>query len=108
MAVLVCELDSPRHLDEDSGLSTMELVAKLSVSLPDDLLRDLREAAQGNVSAFVASAVRHELDRKHLRAVIRELEEQVGPADEAEVARLGALLAEAKAASAKASEGGAS
>lgn len=104
MAVLVCELDSPRYLDEDSGLSTIELVARLSVSLPDDLLRDLREVAQGNVSAFVAAAVRHELSRRQLQALVQELEEQVGPTDEAQVARFSAMLAEAKAA-ARASEG---
>jgi post-segregation antitoxin (ccd killing protein) len=36
-------------------------VAKLSISLPDDLVRDLRTVAHGNVSAFVTAAVRNEL-----------------------------------------------
>jgi metal-responsive CopG/Arc/MetJ family transcriptional regulator len=41
-------------------------MAKLSVSLPDELVRDLRAVAPDNVSAFVAAAVRHELDRRRL------------------------------------------
>jgi post-segregation antitoxin (ccd killing protein) len=68
-------------------------VAKLSVSLPDDLVRDLRAVAHDNVSAFVTAAVRRELDRRRLLAFVAELEEELGPADEAEVARYAELFA---------------
>jgi hypothetical protein len=86
-----------RHLDGDSYRSRIEFVGKISVSLPDDLVRDLKEVARGNISAFVAEAVRSELDRRRLHTLVRELEEQVGAVDEAEVARYGAMLAEVKA-----------
>ncbi len=68
-------------------------MAKLSVSLPDDLVRDLRAVARDNVSAFVTAAVRHELDRRRLFAFVDELADQLGPADEAEVARYTELFA---------------
>ena len=93
-----------RHLDDDSYQSRIETVAKLSVSLPDDLVRDLKEVAHGNVSAFVTAAVRNELDRLRLHAFVTELEDQVGPVDETEVARYSAMLAAASAAT-KAGEG---
>jgi hypothetical protein len=68
-------------------------VAKLSVSLPDDLLRDLRSVAHDNVSAFVTAAVRNELDRRRLYAFVDELEEELGPADETEVAKYTEIFA---------------
>lgn len=68
-------------------------MAKVSVSLPDALLRDLRSVAHDNVSAFVTTAVRNELDRRRLFAFVDELGEELGPADEAEVARYSELLA---------------
>ena len=68
-------------------------VAKLSVSLPDDLVQDLRAVAPDNVSAFVAAAVRHELDRRRLHAFVDELVSELGPSDEAEVARYSELFA---------------
>jgi post-segregation antitoxin (ccd killing protein) len=77
-------------------------VAKLSVSLPDDLVQDLKAVAADNVSAFVASAVRHELDRRRLHAFVEELVDELGPSDEAEVARYSELFA-ASAAAAEAS-----
>jgi post-segregation antitoxin (ccd killing protein) len=86
-------------LDDDSYRGRIEPVAKLSVSLPDDLVQDLKEVAHGNVSAFVAAAVRNELDRLRLHAFVAELEDQVGPVDETEVARYSAMLAAASAAS---------
>ena len=61
-------------------------MAKLSISLPDELVRDLRMVAHENVSAFVSTAVRHELDRRRLFAFLDELEDELGPADENEVA----------------------
>jgi post-segregation antitoxin (ccd killing protein) len=68
-------------------------VTKLSVSLPDDLVQDLRAVAHDNVSAFVTTAVRHELDRRRLFAFVDELADELGPADEAEVARYTELFA---------------
>lgn len=73
-------------------------VAKLSVSLPDDLVQDLKAVAPGNVSAFVAVAVRHELDRRRLHAFVEELMDELGPSDEAEVARYSELFAASAAA----------
>ena len=69
-------------------------MAKISVSLPDDLVRDLRAVARNNVSAFVAAAVRNELDRLRLHAFVQELVSELGPSDEAEVAKVRALFAE--------------
>ena len=74
-------------------------VTKLSVSLPDDLVQDLRAVAHDNVSAFVTSAVRHELDRRRLSAFVDELADELGPIDEAEVARYSELFASTAAVS---------
>ena len=104
MIALRSDLAGQRHLDEDSYQSRIDSVAKLSVSLPDDLVRDLKEVAHGNVSAFVTAAVRNELDRLRLQAFVAELEDEVGPVDEAEVARYSAMLA-ATSAAAKAAGG---
>lgn len=70
-------------------------MAKLSVSLPDDLVHDLRAEAHDNVSAFVTVAVRHELDRRRLFAFVDELADELGPVDEAEVAKYSELFASA-------------
>jgi post-segregation antitoxin (ccd killing protein) len=78
-------------------------VAKLSVSVPDDLLRDLRTVAHDNVSAFVTAAVRNELDRRRLSGFVEDLEEDLGPVDETEVAKFSELFA-ASAAAGKADE----
>ena len=93
MIALRSDLAGQRHLDEDSYQSRIDSVAKLSVSLPDDLVRDLKEVAHGNVSAFVTAAVRNELDRLRLQAFVAELEDEVGPVDETEAARYSAMLA---------------
>jgi len=68
-------------------------VTKLSVSLPDDLVQDLRAVAHDNISAFVTAAVRHELDRRRLFAFVDELADELGPIDEAEVAKYSELFA---------------
>jgi len=80
-------------------------MAKLSISLPDDLVHDLHAVAHGNVSAFVAAAVRNELDRRRLHAFVQELIDELGPSDEAEVARYSAMFAEADAATRARSRG---
>lgn len=76
----------------------IDRMAKLSVSLPDDLVRDLRTVAHDNVSAFVATAVRHELDRRRLHAFVEELVDELGPSDQAEVARYSEMFAASAAA----------
>ena len=73
-------------------------MAKLSISMPDDLADDLRGLASGNVSAFVVAAVRHELDRRRLHGFLDELEDELGPADENEVALFAEALTPAQAA----------
>ena len=73
-------------------------MTKLSVSLPDDLVQDLRALAHDNVSAFVTAAVRHELDRRRLFAFVDELADELGPVDEAEVAKYSELFASTAAA----------
>lgn len=104
MIALRSDLATSRNMGEEPEERTIEGVAKLSLSLPDDLMDDLRGFSGGNVKAFVTAAIREavnrkkEADRQHLRGLVRELEEQVGPVDEAQVARFAALLAEAKAA----------
>lgn len=65
-------------------------MAKFSISIPDELAGDLRDAAGDNVSAFVSAAVRHELDRRRLFAFLGELEGELGPPDEDEVAAFSA------------------
>jgi len=95
-----------RRLDLDEQLGRRERsyrgriapVAKLSVSLPDNLVAELRAVSPDNVSAFVAAAVRHELDRRRLHAFVEELVDELGPSDEAEVARYSELFAASAAA----------
>lgn len=91
-----------RRWPHGSYQGRIDLVAKISVSLPDDLVRDLQAVAHGNVSAFVAAALRNELDRRRLHAFVKELEDEVGPVDEAEVARFSAMFAEIDAENARA------
>ena len=74
-------------------------MAKLSVSLEDDLAAQLKEAAGDNVSAFVAGAVRRQLEQQQLGAFLAELEDELGPPDEAELAEAAAAFEKVKAAS---------
>lgn len=74
-------------------MSSMRPVAEISISLPDDLVQRLREASRGDVDAYVTALVQHELDRLRLLSFVAELEEELGPADEAEVAEFTAAFA---------------
>jgi Arc/MetJ-type ribon-helix-helix transcriptional regulator len=65
-------------------------VAKISVSLDDELLAELKSAAGDNVSAFISAAVRHQLRRRDLAAYLAELEEELGPPTEDELAEAAA------------------
>lgn len=75
-------------------------MTKLSISIPDELAEDLRAVAPENVSAFVAAAVRHELDRRRLFGFLDELENELGPVDEDEVSSFNEKFSEIAAASA--------
>src|SRR5260370_22070023 len=55
------------------------VVAKLSISIPDELIDDVRAVVRGNVRAFVATAVRHELGHRRLFGFLDELEDELGP-----------------------------
>lgn len=65
-------------------------VAKISVSLDDELLAELKSAAGDNVSAFISAAVRRQLRRRDLAAFLAELEEELGPPTEEELAEAAA------------------
>jgi hypothetical protein len=102
MIALRSDLARPQKLDEDARPSTIEAVAKFSVSLPDGLVRDIKKVAHGDVGAFIVAVVRDELDRRRLHALALEREEELGPPDEAEMAKIGAMFAEIEAANAEA------
>lgn len=67
-------------------------MAKISVSLDDDLVAELKDSAGDNVSAFVAGAIRHQLDRQHLQAFLVELDDQHGPINEQDRAEAAAAF----------------
>jgi hypothetical protein len=75
-------------------------VTKISISIPDELVEDLRAVAPENVSAFVATAVRHELDRRRLFTFLDELEDDLGPVDEVEVSSFNEKFSDIAAATA--------
>lgn len=60
-------------------------MAKLSISVPDILVDDLRGLAGGNVSAFVATAIAHEVDRRRLFSFLEEMDQELGPVDEEQI-----------------------
>ena len=67
-------------------------MAKISVSMDDQLLGELKDAAGDNVSAFIAGAVRHQLRRRQLAAYLDELEEELGPPTPEELAEAAAAF----------------
>jgi hypothetical protein len=103
MAALRTTLARPQqHLDSVHHTSTIEVVPDISVSVSKHLMRDIEEAAHGDVNAFVVEALKNELYRRHLDTLIQELEEQVGPVDEEQVARFAVMLAKVNRANAAA------
>lgn len=62
--------------------------AKLSVSIPGELAEAVRKrvGARG-LSGFVARAVAHELEREGVRALLDELEDELGQPSKADMAR---------------------
>jgi post-segregation antitoxin (ccd killing protein) len=71
-------------------------VAKISVSLDDDLLAELKDAAGANVSAFIAAAVRRQLRRRELAAFLAELEDELGAPSEGELSAAAAAFERAE------------
>jgi hypothetical protein len=62
-------------------------MTKLSVTVEEDLVDELRErAGDRGISAFVNQAVRHELHLARLGELLADLENELGPPDEAMVA----------------------
>ena len=61
-------------------------MAKLSVSIPDDLANELRDEARENVSRFVTAAVRDALDRRRLLRALAALDDEFGPLDPEDLA----------------------
>lgn len=75
------------------------MTRKLSVSLPDDLYEELQVEGAENVSAFVAGAIRHQLDRQRLLGFVAELEEELGAVEEGAFTELDSILSSVLAAS---------
>lgn len=75
------------------------MTRKLSISLPDDLYEELQVEGAENVSAFVAGAIRHQLDRQRLLGFVAELEEELGAVDERAFTEFDAILGGVLAAS---------
>lgn len=98
-----------RVLDEGPSCTgcyrgSIEGVAKISVSLDDALLAELKSAAGENVSAFISDAIRRQLRRRDLEAFLAELEKELGPPTEEELAEAAAdfdLVEQANASGAK-------
>jgi Arc/MetJ family transcription regulator len=68
-------------------------MTKLSVTVEEDLVDELRErAGDRGISAFVNQAVRHELQLARLGELLADLENELGPTDEAMVAEALASL----------------
>lgn len=76
------------------------MTRKLSISLPDDLFNELQVEGADNVSAFVAGAIRQQLDRQRLLGFVAELEEELGAVDEGAFAEFDTILANTLAAGA--------
>lgn len=66
----------------------MGKVVKVSVSLPEDVLAELRErVGPGGVSAYVTRAVERDLAVDRLAELLAELEAEFGPVSEEGIAR---------------------
>ncbi|HEX2040323.1 MAG TPA: hypothetical protein VHF47_11405 [Acidimicrobiales bacterium] len=79
------------------------MTRKLSISLPDDLFDELQVEGADNVSAFVAGAIRQQLDRRRLLGFVAELEDELGAVDESAFTELDAILGDVLAAASTAS-----
>ncbi len=71
-------------------------MAKLSISVPDDLAARVRErVGERGVSAFAATAMSNELvragQRERLARLLGDLEDELGPPDETVISEVDAL-----------------
>lgn len=63
--------------------------AKLSVSVPDELAKELRRSVGSRgLSGFVTRAIAHELERERLGKLLAEWDAELGPVPSAELARV--------------------
>lgn len=61
-----------------------ESVAKLSVSVPSELAKAVRQRVGGRgLSGFVAKALAHELEREQLGSFLQEMDEELGEVSKA-------------------------
>lgn len=68
-----------------SMVSCMAMTKKVTVTIPEDLLDEIRaEAAERGLSAYVAEALRFKRDRDRLRELADWLQEEHGPLTEEE------------------------
>ncbi len=72
-------------------IGSMTLVRK-TVTLPEEVVRDIEELSGGNFSAFTAHALEKVVRQSHLRAVVEELEKVNGPTTEEDRAEIRAKL----------------
>lgn len=80
------------------------MTRKLSISLPDDLFDELQVEGADNVSAFVAGAIRYQLDRRRLLGFVAELEDELGAVDEDAFTEFDTILGNVVAATSTASK----
>lgn len=69
----------------------MTLVRK-TVTLPEEVVRDVEELSGGSFSAFTAQALERAVRQRHLRSVVAELEKVNGPISEADRVEIRAKL----------------
>ena len=67
-------------------------MAKISVSIDDELLARVREQSGGNVSAWLAAAAERRLRSEARSEFVAAVEAESGPLTEAELARADAWL----------------
>lgn len=80
-----------------SGAYSVMLVAmpsaRITVSLDEQLAEEVRQhAGAKGMSAWVAQAIRRQAERERLRSYLDELQETLGPADEALVEEFETVL----------------
>jgi hypothetical protein len=69
----------------------MTLVRK-TVTLPEEVVRDVEELSGESFSAFTAQALERAVRQRHLRSVVAELEKVNGPISEADRVEIRAKL----------------
>ncbi len=70
---------------------SMTLVRK-TVTLPEEVVRDIEELSGGNFSAFTAEALQRAVRRSHIRAAVADLEAVNGPSGTEDLAAVRAKL----------------